>query len=278
MALNYNLRKMHYFRAAFTYHNLALAPLHPQTLWRSTSLIIIIIIMIMIIITPSPIHRGTGYCFQSISLFVYIFLCLFVYIFVSLLARLRQNSWTDLHEIFREGAEWPWDNLIQFWVNPEKPHDAATLISFTSFVNITSKRLDRFAWNFQGRCGVTMGRRDSIFGQFGKTALWTRDGVCCAFALQLVITDFVIAATTAVANVTTTTTTSTITTATMVLLLLWLLLLLIIIFNTDDNALQWRFVTWFQCNWHQKKQRNILNSQPYKSSQHNSPVLDSTVQ
>jgi len=33
--------------------------------------------------------------------------------------------------------------------------------------NITRKRLDRFAWNFQGRCGVTMGRPDSISGQFG---------------------------------------------------------------------------------------------------------------
>jgi len=29
----------------------------------------------------------------------------FVYIFVSLLARLRENGRTDLHEIFREGVE-----------------------------------------------------------------------------------------------------------------------------------------------------------------------------
>jgi len=35
---------------------------------------------------------------------------------------------------------------------------------------ITRKRLGRFAWNFQGRCGVTMGWRDSLFGQFGETA------------------------------------------------------------------------------------------------------------
>ena len=34
---------------------------------------------------------------------------------------------------------------------------------------ITRKRLDRFAWNFQGRCGVTMGRPHSILGQFGWT-------------------------------------------------------------------------------------------------------------
>jgi len=56
---------------------------------------------------------------------------------------------------------------------------------------ITRKRLDRFAWNFQGRCGVTMRRPDSIFGQFRETA-WCRDaqhgdGVRCAFAPQLVL-------------------------------------------------------------------------------------------
>jgi len=99
-----------------------------------------------------------------------LFISLFLYIFVSLLARLGENGWTNLHEIFTEGAEWPWDDLIQFWVKPEKPQDVATLISFTSVVDITSKRLDRFAWNFQGRCGVTMERRDSIFGQFREKA------------------------------------------------------------------------------------------------------------
>jgi len=39
------------------------------------------------------------------------------------------------------------------------------------FVNkITRKRLDWFAWNFQGRCEVTMGQPGSILGQFGETA------------------------------------------------------------------------------------------------------------
>jgi len=56
---------------------------------------------------------------------------------------------------------------------------------------ITRKRLDWFAWNFQGKCGVTVGRRDSIFGQFGETARCRDaqhgDGVCCAFAPQLVL-------------------------------------------------------------------------------------------
>ena len=45
---------------------------------------------------PAP-GRGTGYCFRAISLF----LCFFV----SLSATLRENGWTDLHEIFREGVE-----------------------------------------------------------------------------------------------------------------------------------------------------------------------------
>jgi len=56
---------------------------------------------------------------------------------------------------------------------------------------ITRKRLNRFAWNFQGRCGVTIGRPDYIFGQFWETARCRDaqhgDGVCCAFAPQLVI-------------------------------------------------------------------------------------------
>jgi len=55
-------------------------------------------------ITPPP-STGTGFCFRAISFFV------------SVLARLRENGWTDLHEIFREGVEWPWDDLITFWVN-----------------------------------------------------------------------------------------------------------------------------------------------------------------
>jgi len=37
------------------------------------------------------------------------------------------------------------------------------------FLSITRKRLDRFAWNFQRRCGVTMGWPYYIFGQFRGT-------------------------------------------------------------------------------------------------------------
>ena len=54
--------------------------------------------------------------------------------FVSLLARLRENGWTDLREIFREGVEWPRDDLITFLVNSEKPRDAAMRNTEAGFV------------------------------------------------------------------------------------------------------------------------------------------------
>jgi len=44
----------------------------------------------------------------------------FLSLFVSLSTTLRENGWTDLHEIFREGVEWPWDDLIKFRVNSGK--------------------------------------------------------------------------------------------------------------------------------------------------------------
>jgi len=74
---------------------------------------------------PVPDTWGDGVLF-SIDFFV----CL--YLSVSLLARLRENGCSDSHEIFREGAEWPWDNLIQFLVNSEKPCNAAMLISLSA--------------------------------------------------------------------------------------------------------------------------------------------------
>ena len=71
------------------------------------------------LITPPPIG-GRGIVIER-------FLSLIVSFFVSLSARLRENGWTDLHEIFREGVECPWDDLIKFWVNSSKPRDAAML-------------------------------------------------------------------------------------------------------------------------------------------------------
>ena len=63
------------------------------------------------IFTPPPVGTGSGVLFS---------LDFFVSLFVSLSARLRENGWTNLHEIFREGMEGPWDDLIQFWVNSGK--------------------------------------------------------------------------------------------------------------------------------------------------------------
>jgi len=40
---------------------------------------------VTLLITPFPIDRGTGYCFRSISLFVYMYLSFFLSFFVSLL-------------------------------------------------------------------------------------------------------------------------------------------------------------------------------------------------
>jgi len=93
-------------------------------------------------------------------------------------------------------------SVLHYYPVPDTSGDAwgdGVLFSIDLFVclflcffvnNITRKRLDLFAWNFHGRCGMTMGRPDSILGQFGKTA-WCRDaqhgdGVCCASAPQLV--------------------------------------------------------------------------------------------
>jgi len=82
---------------------------------------------------PVPDRSGDGAFFRSITLFIYLFVCIFLSLFVSLSARLRENGWTDLREIFREGVEWPWGDLIQFWVNSEKPRDAAMRNTGTGF-------------------------------------------------------------------------------------------------------------------------------------------------
>jgi len=104
------------------------------------------------ILLPRPRYvGGRGIVFER---FLCLFMCLcvsfFLSLFVSLLARLRENGWTDLHEIL----------------------------------------------NFQGRCGVTMGRPDYIFGQFREAAQCREaqhgDGVCCAFAPQLVWLHFIL--------------------------------------------------------------------------------------
>ena len=108
------------------------------------------------ILLPRP-RWGTGYWFRAISLFV----CLFI----SLSATLRENGWTDLHEIFREGVEWPWDDLIQFWVNSSKRVGGSKVKLFVITGHSSESVL--FA-RWQQRTGVN------------KSVAFTRGGVCCA--------------------------------------------------------------------------------------------------
>jgi len=61
--------------------------------------------------------------------------------FVSLLARLRENGWTDLHEIFREGVEWSRDGLINIFGQSQKTHDAAMRSTGTGFVVLSHHSL-----------------------------------------------------------------------------------------------------------------------------------------
>jgi len=93
-----------------------------------------------VVIAPS-LYRGTGYCFDR-------FLCLYL---VSLSARLRENGWTDLHEIFRVGMQWLWDDLIQFWGNSEKPCDAAKLIFFVSICQHYQPMAGPICMKFSGK-------------------------------------------------------------------------------------------------------------------------------
>jgi len=45
--------------------------------------------------------------------------CLSVCLSPCLLATLRKNFWTDLHEIFREGWQWVSEQMIKFWWRSE---------------------------------------------------------------------------------------------------------------------------------------------------------------
>jgi len=85
---------------------------------------------------PRPRYiGGRGIVFDRfLCLFVCLFVCMYLWLFVSLLARLRENEWTKLHETFREGVDWPWDDLSTFFINSEKPRDAAMCNTGTGFV------------------------------------------------------------------------------------------------------------------------------------------------
>jgi len=89
---------------------------------------------------PAPIHRGRDTVFDR---FLCLFVCLFISFFVSLSAILRENGWTDLHEIIKESVELPRSDLITFLVNSEKPHDAAMRNTGAGFVVLSHHGLLR---------------------------------------------------------------------------------------------------------------------------------------
>ena len=128
--------------------------------------------------------RGTGCCFESISLSIYFFVCFFVSKITR--KRLDQFIWN-----FQGRCGVTMGRPDSIFGQFGKPCDATMLISLSAFVNITNKRLDWFAWNFQWRRGLTMGQPDYIFSQFQETVQYRNaqhgGGVCCTFAPQLVI-------------------------------------------------------------------------------------------
>ena len=70
-------------------------------------------------------ERSTGQC-SFVSKPIYLFLTsakevMFSSLFVCLLATLRKNFRTDLHEIFREGWQWANEQTIKFWWRSGSP-------------------------------------------------------------------------------------------------------------------------------------------------------------
>jgi len=61
---------------------------------------VLFIVCTFVVFYPVPDRSG-----DRVLFLIDFFVCMFVYFFVSLLARLRENGWNDLHEIFREGME-----------------------------------------------------------------------------------------------------------------------------------------------------------------------------
>ena len=75
----------------------------------------------------------------------------------------RQNGWTDLHEIFREGSGKVWSDhgtTTLHFVNSGKPRDAAILISLSS-------TLRENGWTDLHECTTAFAQSTAI-GQYGR--------------------------------------------------------------------------------------------------------------
>jgi len=95
----------------------------------------------VLLVTPSPIDRGTGYCFRSIYLFISLFLCFFVSKITRKLAgpicmKFSGKVWSD------PGTTW-----LHFFVNSEKPRDAAMLNTGTGSVVLSHHSLLPYLWS-----------------------------------------------------------------------------------------------------------------------------------
>ena len=96
-----------------------------------------------------------------------------VCLFVCLLATLRQNGWTDFHEIFRIGGYWYKEQLWTFsghltpWTQDFFPTFSEESMTLSS---IAEKRSNGFSWNFQKRTDLTQGAIWSILGILRLTA------------------------------------------------------------------------------------------------------------
>jgi len=74
--------------------------------------------------------------------FLCLYVCTFLCFFVSKITRKRLDRFAW---IFKEDVEWTWDNLIKFFVNSEKPRDAAMRNTGTGFVVLSHHSL-LFLW------------------------------------------------------------------------------------------------------------------------------------
>ena len=145
-------------------------------------------LLVGLFVTPSPIHRGTGYCFRSISLY----LCLYVYIFLCFFVSKITGKRLDRFARYFQG---------RCGVTMGRPDPILGQIGETArccdanFFYIICQHYEQTAGpictKFSGKVWSDICTwPDYIFGQFRETA-WCcdaqhRDGVCCAFTPQLV--------------------------------------------------------------------------------------------
>ena len=80
-----------------------------------------------------------GHCGRRVVTLVFVGVCLFV----CLLATLRKNVRTDLHEIFREGWRWPSEQMFKFWWRSGSPSGYKDCFPDSSLLGYTESGIDR---------------------------------------------------------------------------------------------------------------------------------------